>query len=154
MLYIPADTDGDLSEAISIYGNITFSGTGTYVISNAIVNDSSDQYGPDPLPCWLANEQCTTSTSTVTGTYSIAASGYGFFSSPIATITSDSVYALVSPNGILIASSTETANPVTTTLHCRARPSRHAELHRDTTRCPVFPPAGSRRRLSLICSSS
>jgi uncharacterized protein (TIGR03437 family) len=112
VVYVASDSDGDLSEALAIYGNITFSGNGTYSITNAIVSDSSNTtYGTDALSCWLANTQCSASAAAaVSGTYSIAASGYGFLSSPIASVTNgDSIYGLVSSNGILIGSSTETA---------------------------------------------
>ena len=56
VIYVPQDQLGDVYEAISIYGNITFNGNGSYFISNAIVNDSSN--GLDPLPCYLANSAC------------------------------------------------------------------------------------------------
>jgi uncharacterized protein (TIGR03437 family) len=119
VVYLAADQNGDLSEAIAIYGNITFSGNGTYSITNAIASDSSNtSYGTDPLSCWLANTECAASAgSPVNGNYSIAASGFGFLTSPIAGITTsttqpngDLIYGLVSSNGILIGSSTETAS--------------------------------------------
>lgn len=119
VVYLASDQNGDLSEAIAIYGNITFSGNGTYSITNAIASDSSNTtYGTDPLSCWLVNTECAANAgSPVNGTYSIAASGYGFLTSPIASITTsttqpngDLVYGLVSSNGILIGSSTETAS--------------------------------------------
>jgi len=95
---------GDLSEAIALYGNISFDGNGNYTITNAIVSDSNVG-APDPLSCYLAQTTCTTGAA-VTGTYSISASGFGFLANPIAT--GDFIYGLVSANGIFSGSSTET----------------------------------------------
>jgi len=88
--------DGGLSRAIALYGNIVFDGNGNYSITaanNARVLDSSN--GLAAL--------------TATGTYSIAASGYGFITSPINTLyqASEVVYGLVSAQGIFVGSSTE-----------------------------------------------
>jgi uncharacterized protein (TIGR03437 family) len=82
-------SNGSLSRALALYGNIAFNGSGTYSI-NCLVMDSG------------AGVQQTYTTS---GTYSIAASGYGFLSSPIAT--GASVYGLVSQQGIFVGSTTE-----------------------------------------------
>src|SRR5579863_7811477 len=70
---------GDVSEAIAVYGNITFDGNGNYVISGGtgggLVSDS--QVGtPIPLSCYIAQTSCT-SGSPVNGKYSISASGLG-----------------------------------------------------------------------------
>ncbi len=82
---------GDLSDAVVIYGNITFDGNGKYTISG--------QLGPG-----------TPQAFTTTGTYQIAASGLGMMSSPLGAISTnlatDTIYGLVS-NGIFIGSSTE-----------------------------------------------
>jgi len=83
--------NGELEEGTVLYGTITFSGSGTYTGSATVV-DSSEGEGP----------------LTLTGTYSVAASGYGFLSSPL--VTGDSVYGLVNANGIFIGGSTETTN--------------------------------------------
>ena len=93
-------TDGDLSEAIAIYGNITFSGNGTYFsIANAIARglpNTASATGTDPLSCWLVGTQCAANAgSPVNGTYSIAASGYGFLTSPVANLTTSTA----EPNG-------------------------------------------------------
>jgi uncharacterized protein (TIGR03437 family) len=82
-------SSGSLSRALALYGNIAFNGSGTYSI-NCLVMDSG------------AGVQQTYTTS---GTYSIAASGYGFLSSPIAT--GASIYGLVSQQGIFVGSTTE-----------------------------------------------
>jgi uncharacterized protein (TIGR03437 family) len=90
--YVLGDQSGDLSEAVSIYGNISFDGNGNYSIttaSNAVIYDSSN--GPAAF--------------TAAGTYSIAASGYGFITSPYAS--GDSIYGLVSASGVFVGSSTE-----------------------------------------------
>ncbi|MGA9626294.1 MAG: IPT/TIG domain-containing protein [Bryobacteraceae bacterium] len=79
----------------AIYGTIVFNGNGAYSI-NCTVYDST--YG-------LVSCGSTGFGLPTTGTYSIAASGYGFLSSPISG--SDRVYGLVSQQGIFVGSSTE-----------------------------------------------
>ncbi|MGA2596890.1 MAG: IPT/TIG domain-containing protein [Bryobacteraceae bacterium] len=91
VMWFIGDSSGDLADALSLYGNITFDGNGNYTISNFNGVDE-------------AGNSVTVNTM---GTYSIAASGYGFLSHPIAT--GDEIYGLVS-NGIFIGSSTETVN--------------------------------------------
>jgi len=80
---------GQLGEAVAVYGQITFDGNGNYSTAAAIFDTSS---GTSAQPF------------NITGTYSIAASGYGFLSSPVSN--GDAVYGLVS-QGIFIGSSTE-----------------------------------------------
>jgi hypothetical protein len=66
--YDVSDKYGDLGGEIGIYGNITFDGNGKYSMTG--------QYN-------IAGEAVTFSGAlTANGTYSIAASGYGFISSP------------------------------------------------------------------------
>jgi uncharacterized protein (TIGR03437 family) len=91
VIYVPADGYGDLSQAVSLYGSITFNGNGGYTLTNGqwLVYDSSQGSG----------------SFTVTGTYSISASGYGFMSSPY--VTGDSIFGLVSQQGIFVGSSTD-----------------------------------------------
>jgi uncharacterized protein (TIGR03437 family) len=92
VIYIIGDDAGDLSEAAAVYGNINFHGDGTYGITtaeNAVYNDTSNGSGP----------------LVTSGTYSIAASGYGFISSPY--ITGDLIFGSVNSQGIFVASSTE-----------------------------------------------
>jgi len=100
---------GDISQAIAVYGSITFDGNGNYTIAGGtaggLVADSTSGAAPVPLSCYLANTSCTSGTA-VSGTYSISASGYGFLASPV--VTGDSISGLVSANGIFIGSSTET----------------------------------------------
>jgi uncharacterized protein (TIGR03437 family) len=89
--------DGSLGAAIAAYGQINFDGNGNYSVSAQLYDGSS---GSAP------------SAYNVSGTYSIAASGYGFMDSPLLTYIGgsasggDVVYGLVS-NGIFIGNSTE-----------------------------------------------
>jgi uncharacterized protein (TIGR03437 family) len=85
------DQSGDITDGTSAYGNITFSGSGTYTIAVAEVYDVS---------------QGATEQYSLTGTYSISASGYGFMSSPNTELSGTQILGLVS-NGIFIGSSTE-----------------------------------------------
>ncbi len=95
------DNAGDLSAAEAIFGNITFDGKGNYAISNAQIAQPG------------SNGAVTTQNFTaVSGTYSIAASGYGFMTSPVNS--GHLVYGLVS-QGIFIGSATE--NPGSTTSY-------------------------------------
>lgn len=77
----------------AIYGTIVFNGNGAYSI-NCTVYDSTYGLGT-----------CAQFSLPTTGTYSIAASGYGFLSSPISSKVN--VYGLVSQQGIFVDSSTE-----------------------------------------------
>ena len=94
VFYVLEDEYGDLGEAVSIYGNITFNGNGTYSLTQGqwLVYDSGSG-APE--------------TANLTGTYSISASGYGFVSNPY---TGDSIYGLVSQQGIFVGSSTENSS--------------------------------------------
>lgn len=86
--YALSDAAGDLNYAVAVYGNITFSGTGTYTMS-AILFDSNGNYG----------------NYGPSGTYAISASGYGYISSPVSN--GAQIYGLVSQGGIFIGSATE-----------------------------------------------
>lgn len=84
-------SNGQLGDGIALFGVINFSGTGTYTGSASYVSYLEGS-GTTPL----------------SGTYSIAASGYGFLSSP--AYQGDYVFGLVNQAGIFVGSSTETAN--------------------------------------------
>jgi uncharacterized protein (TIGR03437 family) len=95
VVWLVGDNAGDLSEAISLFGGINFDGNGAYTINGQVMDSNSQTGQPQNY--------------TANGTYSIAASGYGFLSSTIPAKQGsppDSVYGLVS-NGIFVASSTE-----------------------------------------------
>ncbi|HEY3741520.1 MAG TPA: IPT/TIG domain-containing protein [Bryobacteraceae bacterium] len=79
-----------VSEAASVYGNITFNGAGSYTI---------DAVGFD-----CDTVSCATLPYQVSGSYSIAASGYGFL---VNQLLSANTYGLVGSNGVFVASSTE-----------------------------------------------
>jgi len=79
---------GAPTDAIALYGNISFDGAGNYTISAQSYQYSS--FAVSPI--------------TTTGTYSIGASGLGFLSNPV--LTGGVIRGLVS-NGIFIGSSTE-----------------------------------------------
>ena len=93
VVYVVGDTFGRLNEGLALYGNITFDGNGTYTMTAISVYDAG------------AN---TVGHYTIPGTYSISASGYGFLSNPVSQ--GDSIYGLVSNQGIFIGSDTENGN--------------------------------------------
>ena len=93
VIYFVSSTGASSEDAL--YGTIAFNGSGTYSI-NCTVYDS--YYGPQS--CGITGFNLPTS-----GTYSIAASGYGFLSSPISS--SVKIYGLVSQQHIFVGSSTE-----------------------------------------------
>ena len=92
ILYAVTDYYGDLGEAVAVYGSLTFNGGGTYT-GQVSVFDSN--YGEQQ-------------TGSISGTYSISASGYGFISSPY--LSGDYVYGLVNQSGIFIGSATESVS--------------------------------------------
>ncbi len=95
---LSTDGSGNLDEAVSIYGNVTFDGNGNYSItssSNASILDYS----------YASGQVISEGPFTGTGTYSIAASGYGIISSPYAG--GDQIYGSVSANGVFVGSSTD-----------------------------------------------
>ncbi len=94
VLWQIGDAEADLYDAISIYGEITFTASsGTYIFNGTLVDAYSGQ---------------TYQYTNITGTYSISASGYGFMDNLVNNFEgiSETVFGLVS-NGIFIGSSTE-----------------------------------------------
>ncbi len=85
---------GNGEDLTSAYGEISFSGTGTYTMSASEFDYSAAQEGEGPQPL------------TASGTYSISASGLGYLSNPLAGSGTNAVYGLVS-QGIFIGSSTQ-----------------------------------------------
>jgi uncharacterized protein (TIGR03437 family) len=104
VLWFVGDQYGDLGDALTLYNTISFDGNGNYTITGATIYDAYEN----------ESEQFS-----VTGTYTIAASGYGFIQSPAsqfigeiigATLsTPDEIYGLVA-NGVFMGSATENAN--------------------------------------------
>jgi uncharacterized protein (TIGR03437 family) len=93
VLYQATSTgDGTLYDTVSLYGTVTFSGTGAYSMNATLVDVQAQQL----------------QSGTIKGTYSIAASGQGFLSNPLST--TDSIYGLVNAQGIFVGSSTENLN--------------------------------------------
>jgi uncharacterized protein (TIGR03437 family) len=83
------NTSGAITTAFSDYGNISFSGSGTYTVTSG----TFVQFG--------GGVESLTGTA---GTYSVSASGFGFMSSPV--LSGANVEFLLS-NGILVGSQTE-----------------------------------------------
>jgi uncharacterized protein (TIGR03437 family) len=91
--------DGTLYDALAFYGTATFSGTGTYTMVVTLLDAQSGQFQRGNVS---------------NGTYSIAASGHGFLSSPLfpgsGSVSGDLIYGLVNAQGIFVGSSTENQN--------------------------------------------
>ena len=85
----------DLQEAIAVYGNIVFGGNGTYTLT-AKAADAAEN---------------TVTSITGSGTYTIAASGYGYMSTPLQFVYSqfegDEINLLVSPSKVVVGSTTD-----------------------------------------------
>jgi uncharacterized protein (TIGR03437 family) len=85
----------DLEEAIAIYGSIVFAGNGTYTLT-AKAADAAEN---------------TVTSITGSGAYTIAASGYGYMSTPLQFVYSqfagDEINLLVSPSQVLVGSTTD-----------------------------------------------
>jgi uncharacterized protein (TIGR03437 family) len=92
VVYYLGDNAGDLQQAQAFYGAINFDGNGHYTISGAQLFDS--------------NNSGVVSFSQ-TGTYSVAASGYGFMS---AFVTGENPMYFTVSNGVVIGSTTEGIN--------------------------------------------
>jgi uncharacterized protein (TIGR03437 family) len=93
VLYVLSSTgDGSLYDELSGYGTVTFNGTGAYTMNASVVDIQARQ---------LQN-------GTLSGTYSIAASGQGFLTNPMSK--GDFIYGMVNAQGIFVGSSTENAN--------------------------------------------
>ncbi len=84
-----ASYGGALAEAYAFYGQVTFSGSGTYTISAQLADLQAGQL----------------STQNVSGTYSMGAGGFGIMSHPL--FTGVTIRGMVS-NGVFIGSATET----------------------------------------------
>jgi uncharacterized protein (TIGR03437 family) len=92
VFYIIADNFGDLGRALALYGTVSFDGAGKYTMAATLLDSNA----------------ASLQSGTLTGTYSIAASGYGFLSNPLST--GDRIFGLVAQNKIFVGSSTEAAS--------------------------------------------
>jgi uncharacterized protein (TIGR03437 family) len=90
VVYTVGDTAGDLSGEYAAFGTISFNGSGSYTISGTENSCTSSGCGQQPF--------------TTSGTFTMAASGYGFFTDPLSSGLTD--YGLIA-NNTLIASATE-----------------------------------------------
>jgi uncharacterized protein (TIGR03437 family) len=85
----------DLHEAIAVYGSIVFGGNGTYTLT-AKASDAAEK---------------TITSITGSGTYTIAASGYGYMSTPLQFVNSqfegDEINLLVSPSKVVVGNTTD-----------------------------------------------
>jgi uncharacterized protein (TIGR03437 family) len=85
----------DLQEAIAVYGNIVFGGNGTYTLTAKAADAAENTVTP----------------ITGSGTYTIAASGYGHMSTPLQFVYSqfegDEINVLVSPSKVVAGSTTD-----------------------------------------------
>lgn len=88
--YVVGDFVGNLSQAVSLYGTISFDGNGGYTLNGSVFDSGSSPLAARPY--------------TFQGTYTIAASGSGFLSSPL--VNGQQIYGLVS-NGVFAGSTTE-----------------------------------------------
>jgi uncharacterized protein (TIGR03437 family) len=94
VLYPIADQAGDLSDAISLYGGITFNGNGSYNITGtqAVLYDAA---------------QNSSTTFTSSGTYTIGASGHGFINFTNSLLNVSYTIRVLVGNGIVLGSSTD-----------------------------------------------
>src|SRR5579871_2425165 len=89
VFYLIGDNSGDLSRAIALYGNVAFNGSGTYTMTATVADSNA----------------ISLQSGTLSGTYAISASGYGYISNPLSN--GDFVFGLVAQGGIFVGSSTE-----------------------------------------------
>ena len=90
--YYVSNALGTLSRSTALFGTITFDGAGNYTIAGSLLDSTAVPVAAVPY--------------TKTGTYGIAASGFGSLVGPLSN--TDSVHGLVS-NGIFIGSSTNSS---------------------------------------------
>ena len=95
VLYFESDDAGDLEDAMSVQGTITFNGAGSYT-TNATLLDAEVSDVPQAF--------------TGSGSYVISASGEGYISAVNQDFPGDQIVGLVSTEGVFIGSTTETQN--------------------------------------------
>jgi uncharacterized protein (TIGR03437 family) len=84
--------NGSLSDAVSLYGTVTFDGIGGYTMAASVADGASGQL----------------QSVAPKGTYSISAAGQGWITSALSS--TDLIYGTVNAQGIFVASSTENVN--------------------------------------------
>ncbi len=94
VLYFEEDAAGDLQDAMSLQGTITFNGAGAYTTNATLLDGASGSSTPQSF--------------TGSGTYVISASGEGYISAVNPDFTGDQIVGLVSSEGVFIGSTTET----------------------------------------------
>ncbi|HEX3745644.1 MAG TPA: IPT/TIG domain-containing protein [Bryobacteraceae bacterium] len=100
VVYSVGDSSGDLGDADTIYGVITFDGNGGYTISSAGANGGAVLID--------AAQETSQALPATPGTYALNAAGYGYISSPGGN--GDTVFGLLSANNIFVGSSTDNVN--------------------------------------------
>ena len=123
--YSGLDANGNIGEATSVYGAISFDGKGKYTITAQIMDSGASK--PQAY--------------NVTGTYTIAASGLGFMDSPL--VDSEFLQGLVS-QGVFIGSSTEsqTVNDLLVAVPVGPSPATNATLNGNYWLASVDFPSG------------
>lgn len=91
VIWLVGDNSGNLSRAISAYGNVSFDGNGNYSLTSQVYDSDAGS--------------STAQSYSTTGTYTIGAAGFGFLANPLST--GDFIYASVGQGGILVGSTTE-----------------------------------------------
>lgn len=81
---------GDLTEAVAVYGTITFDGVGNYSVTATSIDNTVSSGSPQKV--------------NVSGTYAIGANGFGYIVNPLDS--TDGIYGSVG-QGVFIGSSTE-----------------------------------------------
>jgi len=93
VIYALGDQYGDLGEAVALYGTLVFNGSGSYT-ANLTLNDTSSG----------------AQSGSVSGTYTISASGYGYITVPLLVSGGYKVWGSVSAQGIFVGSAQLNAN--------------------------------------------
>lgn len=96
------DSYGDLSDAISVYGGITFSGNGSYSISTT--GTGSSAVAQATLYDASAGQSAGFTSS---GTYTVGAAGYGFINWTNSLLSVNYTIKILVSNGLVVGSSTD-----------------------------------------------
>jgi uncharacterized protein (TIGR03437 family) len=92
------NSNNNLQQAIAVYGNLVFAGDGTYTLTAKAADAAKN----------------TVTSITGSGTYTIAASGYGYMSTPLQIVdtkfTGDEIRLLASPSKVVVGATTDNHN--------------------------------------------